>query len=169
MTLPGDITSPTAGPLLRRGAIVTVLRRTPADEEAEDCDGTRVSVGQSVTVTDCGSDGDWVVVHGITVDPLGASWSQLHAADVTLDLPGPDGAGMDLAARWLSRHLGNWQPWEITRAVQGHHPTLTTIYRQLGLKEPGRWEPHPDPAAALRLAVMTAAGRDPATNEGDNR
>jgi hypothetical protein len=39
--LPGDLTSPTAGPLLRRGALVIVLRHTPYTDSTA-TDDTRV-------------------------------------------------------------------------------------------------------------------------------
>lgn len=132
VTLPGDLVSPVAGPLLRRGAPVvqrdgevgTVLRK-PARE------------------------GRWVVAFadGVSVVVLDGN--------ISLDLSDP--AGMDLASRWLAAHhgvtvgatapswtrsaiLGEWALW-------GHGPEW---YYTTDIS---------DPAEAMRAACLAAVGR----------
>lgn len=101
MHLPGNLTSPRAGPILCPGAPVTVIRDTPEDPEGEPCDGFRVKPGTSATVTDAGN-GEWCIVCGHVVDNTGPAWSQLATADVSLDLTAD--LGPTTALRWLGRH-----------------------------------------------------------------
>lgn len=178
-TLPGDLTSPIAGSILRRGLTVIILRHTPADEEAADCDGNRVNVGESVTVTDAGD--RWIVVAGSTVDTCGPNWSQLSPGDVEIVM---DDAGCDAAARWLAAHhgltVGATAPgWERAKDSQfGPFWQLTTTRdRMVGFGTSGTARspldrmvlakriPAPgieaitNPAEALRAACMAAGGR----------
>ena len=160
-TLPGHLTSPTAGPLLRRGAPVVVndiaqrfvldLRHDLAYVDA--WDGPR----------------GW---------GLGL---------VALDLTDP--AGMDIAARWLARHHGLtvgatapvWQRikgmdpstiWSLSvRSDIDMDASPTVQVDQRGFVEPGAFPESPianvvpgistvtDPAEALRLACLAAVAR----------
>lgn len=134
ITVPGTITTPTAGPLLCPQMVV------------------HLHSGEPGVV--------WTVpIDGLVRVAFEAGIYKYTARSLVVPLD--RALNLDACTRWLARHLGNWQPWEVSRAMQGDYATLAAIYRQLGLPDPGRWEPHPDPAEALRLACLAAAGVTP--------
>jgi len=186
-TLPGDLTSPTAGPLLQRGMTINVLRQTPEDPEGESAEGFRVRVGGSATVTDAGANGDWCVVSSVTVDNTGPAWSQLATADVEAGLA--DDLTRDACARWLARHhgmtIGSTAPtwylmtdpdpvWWIMGAIHAgsldhsereadclsvpFHDSDNIVSGRYAVRVPGI-SALTDPAAALALACLAAGGR----------
>lgn len=125
--LPGDLTSPTAGPLLRRGEPVVF---------APGC----------CSVLVLGVKDDRVCVSSTLID-----WTELTEghdlivplASVALDLTDP--AGMDLAARWLARHHGEKvaitaPAWTYVAAVQGReHRTADGTYIDHDEARPAMW------------------------------
>lgn len=84
VTLPGSLTSPVAGPLLRRGAPCHLL-----------------SGPCRCVVLDVAPDGGHVV---FALDDHGWEPGDADPEDLALDLT--DDLGMDIAARWLARHHG---------------------------------------------------------------
>lgn len=154
ITLPGDITSERAGPLLRRGA--PVRNRSWRDERAD------VTTGDPYPYTELGTT---ELVCATAEDPGGVSLTLL-----ALDLS--DGLGMDIAARWLARHHGltvgatapDWRRFRMGL------PDGTESWAWALLGTPGEQffftsgnvpgiSAETDPAAALRLAILAAAGR----------
>lgn len=163
-TLPGNLTSPTAGPLLQRGAPVTM-------EWHQDDDPPRMVTG--------------VVLHDIDAGRV-LWWSddpyidRDNRACVFLALDLTDPAGMDLAARWLARHHGltvgataptwaqaGWHIWDLRDFPSGMHvgfhfdadtarkfsdPKRGMVYHLSSLCGVT------DPAEALALACLAAAG-----------
>lgn len=158
-TLPGTVTSPTAGPLLRRGAPV----RGPSSP-----DGDPDIVTHHPNGTHC-----MTVFEGL-----------VEQSAVALDLTDP--AGMDIAARWLARHHGLtvgatapvWQRikgmdpstiWSLSvRSDIDMDASPTVKVDQRGFVEPGAFPDSPiatvvpgisaltNPAEALRLACLAA-------------
>lgn len=90
-TLPGDLTSPTAGPILRRGA--------PVIEAG--VSGMTGAVGICVEMPETPHAPAHLSVWWETVVP---SMVTAVTHGTALDLSDP--AGMDIAARWLARHHG---------------------------------------------------------------
>lgn len=124
ITLPGDLTSPAAGPILRRGAPVHWVG--PGS-------GSGVVTGYPPAkpgTLDVAWDGG-VVAHA------------LPPASLTLDLSDP--AGMDLAARWLARHHGEKvaitaPAWTYVVAVAGReHRTADGTYIDHDEARPATW------------------------------
>jgi hypothetical protein len=177
--IPGDIRTPAAGPILRRGAPVLLTMNRPVlpgDDPAEE-------------FTTRG------IVYVSEETPAGTSWIGWYEDarigrgryfDGSLDLDFADDLGMDIAARWLARHHGltvgatapgwtrksangiiiwvltasgaSWMFWtelaecyirEATYVQAGHATAIPGISALT------------DPAEALRLAVLNAAGRAP--------
>lgn len=139
-TLPGDLTSPTAGAILRRGMMVHGVVTAP--------DGCDV-VFDDMLVHEA-------TPHGTTV----VSGYGISLADpARLSVDPNDELTRDACARWLSRHLQNWQPWEITRAASGTYwPTYASISVQLGLVVE-RWKPYPPEAEVIVRWCLAAGGR----------
>lgn len=84
---------------------------------------------------------------------------KIRDAHLTLlcDLTRP--ASRDWWVRWLStRNPGHYAAWEITAAIEGDYMKLCGFYRAIGLPEPERWEPHPDPTEALAAACIHVGG-----------
>ena len=172
IALPGDLVSPTAGPILRRGTPVRGPRSPagPVDIVTHEPNGTHCMT----------------VFEGL-----------VEQAAVSLDLDDP--AGMDLAARWLARHHGEKvaitaPAWTYVAAVAGReHRTADGTYIDHDEARPATWllicdegtvafaqwdpddGPVPteggdgvdvwltdwsdDPAEALALACLAAGGR----------
>lgn len=100
ITLPGSLTSPIAGPLLRRGAPVIAHRQdgVPTDDVLR---GVVISMSPlDIGWNDTGSDGR-SRGRSVASRPLDAEEITAH---LSLDLSDP--AGMDIAARWLAAHYG---------------------------------------------------------------
>lgn len=96
-TLPGDLTSNRAGPLLRRGAPVVPAHLGAWVESG--ARGLRSAAHASALVESvCPRADESIVVL------LSMGWGNTDAALTHLDLTDP--AGMDLATRWLARHHG---------------------------------------------------------------
>lgn len=108
-TLPGDITSPTAGPLSQRGALV--VPRCPGawienNARGLGCDAKATAVVESVCI--CAEPSAF----------LSQGWGNTRLTDILLDLDQP--ASMDRSARWFAKHHGftvrstaptwRWQP-----------------------------------------------------------
>ena len=162
IVLPGDLSSPTAGALLRRGAPVIVRFDAHASIH-----GVCLMAGVVAV-----RDGGLADIYDVGVGEI----YDIAPDQVGLDLS--DSAGMDLAARWLARHHGltvgatapRWErraddespdTWEWTLSVDDAHDVY--FGRQFGFV-PGACCPVnvndiTDPAAALRLACLAAAGR----------
>ena len=147
VTLPGDLASPVAGPLLRRGCPVAVNGIAAG----------RVYLGESYGMA-------------MLSDGFGppCAWG---FGLVALDLSDP--AGMDRAARWRLEHeggvCGDTAPrWERVPVNAGHYGREDGEWSggyAWGLDgvavlwtEPGELT---DPAEALRAACLAAVGRTP--------
>lgn len=144
MTLPGDLVSPVAGPLLRRGAPILRYRYDCVVVESE----TR--------------EGWWTIAFGGCVESH-------RAGDLMLDLSDP--AGMDLAARWLAAHHGlavgatapGWSyddadEWVLTGTDGWPFRWPATVWS--GPFDGVRVVSHlTNPAEALRAACLAAVGR----------
>ncbi len=166
--LPGDLTSPTAGPLLRPGAPVC-MEWSKDDEPGDIVRGFVLRLFTDV-------DGDraiwWSDCPFVGRDNRGLVF-------LRLDLTDP--AGMDLAARWLARHHGltvgataptwaraGWDIWDLRDFPSGSHVGFhfdADTARKFS--DPKRGMVHhvsglcgaTDPAAALALACLAAGGR----------
>ncbi len=151
VTLPGDIASEKAGPLLRRGAPVLDEEHRPFV----------VVTSRNGWAWLCGEE------HGVcfNVDDVDASFLALDLSD---DL------GLDTAARWLARHhgltLGATAPeWRLHPALRGpNYWTLATATGFVIFVDSGRAgdatiipriSALTNPAEALRLAILHAVGR----------
>ena len=173
-TLPGTVTSSTAGPLLRRGAPVVVSLWNAPATVVEIVAGTTPNEGDDPAL---GKYADRYRVCGSV-----NSWE--YGRDLVLNLTDP--AGMDIAARWLARHHGLtvgatapvWQRikgmdpstiWSLSvRSDIDMDASPTVKVDQRGFVEPGAFPDSPiatvvpgisaltDPAAALRLACLAA-------------
>lgn len=161
-TLPGDLVSPVAGWLLRRGAPVLVRLHPQPIQGLVDHDGY-----------------GWVAL-----TMRDGMFLSIDGGSFLFDLSDP--AGMDIAARWLAAHHGlsrgsgvsdGWSWWRWTPSGGGwalgcgpdpvpdclclHSGDLmavTDIGRQTWVAVPGI-SAMTDPAEALRLACLAAVGR----------
>lgn len=187
VTLPGDLVSPIAGPILRRGAPVIAQRQdgVPTDDVLR---GVVISMSPlDVGWDDTGSDGR---SRGRSVSGRPLDRVEI-VAHLHLELSDP--AGMDIVARWLAAHhwltVGATAPlWHRMTEIApvwwlvGHsglereetdaeYRAVCAAFHDSDLVLPGRGgygsEPRripgiasiTDPALALRAACLAAVGR----------